>query len=103
MAPLRRAAGSFLRPAVRRRLPLGRTRTVIYAFSVLVALYHATGASLFGVSLDAHLVVHLCAVMALTFLVFGGPGRGLRAVTPLDLVLFNRCRGCVSAARIMSG
>ncbi len=76
---LRPAAASFLRPALRRRLQQGRFRNGVAVASVLLALYHVISPLTGRLPLDAHLMVHLCAVLALTFVLFEGPGRS-RAV-----------------------
>jgi TRAP-type uncharacterized transport system fused permease subunit len=66
-------------------------RQAVYAFSVLVALYHLIGPGMWGVVLDPHLIVHLCAVLALSFVVFSGPGKGTLALSRGDIVLVAAC------------
>ncbi len=90
-ALLRHVGGLVLRPATRRKLPPGPVRTLIYATSILAALYHLTGPGIFRVAIDAHLILHLSVVLALTFLVFNGPGRRTHAISVLDATLVAFC------------
>jgi len=90
-AHLRPAVASFFRPAPRRRLQQGRFRDCIVAGSVLLALYHVISPVTARVPLDAHLIVHLCAVLALTFILFDGPGRSRAAPGWPDVVLVLVC------------
>jgi TRAP transporter 4TM/12TM fusion protein len=78
---------SLARASVRRQFAPGPVRRTVYVFSVLLALYHLASTVLWGVVLDPHLIVHVCAVLALAFAVFSGPGGKTASVTRGDLVL----------------
>jgi TRAP transporter 4TM/12TM fusion protein len=78
-------------PVAKRRPTEGRVRQGLYVFSLSTAVYHLVSQSVFYAPLDLHLAVHLCAVLAMTFLLFGNPGRGRLAIPVLDIVLVVLC------------
>ncbi len=78
-------------PVSRRRLPDGRISRVVYIFSLSFALYHLFGQGIFYAPIDLHLSIHLCGVLALTFVLFGGRSSGRLFVRPGDLLLAGLC------------
>jgi TRAP transporter 4TM/12TM fusion protein len=76
------------RPAPGRATAAGASSVIVYALSVALALYHLFAPVSARVPLDAYLALHLCAVLALTFLVLGKPGGRLLGMSPVDICLF---------------
>lgn len=78
-------------PVARRRVLEGRTGQVIFGFSLALSSYHLLGQGVFFAPLDLHLAIHLCCILALTFLLFGSRSSRHGSVPLPDIALAVTC------------
>jgi TRAP transporter 4TM/12TM fusion protein len=80
-------AGGLFRPVARRKLPSGIIQWLIFTFAVGVALYHIIALGIWYAPADLHSVVHLLAILILTFLGFSYSGRESNRLPVVDIIL----------------
>jgi len=97
---MRKVLLGSLRPAPGRSAAAGSPGVLAYTLSVALAVYHLLAPVSALVPVDVHLAVHLCAVLALTFLMLGKPGGGLLGLSAFDLglVILSLVLGVILAA-----
>jgi len=84
-------AGGIFRPAARRSLPSGFARRLIFAFAIVVALYHIISLGIWRAPVDLHSAAHLFTILVLTFLVFSYSARESNRLPVIDIVLVLAC------------
>lgn len=83
--------GGLFQPAARRSLPSGFIQRLIFAFAISVALYHIIALRIWHASVDLHSVVHLFAVLILTFLGFSYRRKESTGLPLIDVILALIC------------
>ena len=81
----------LFRPAARRKLPSGIVQRLIFAFAIVAALYHIIALGIWHTPVDFHSVVHLFAILILTFLGFSHSRRESTRLPVIDIILALVC------------